>query len=152
MAAPIALAIDVKASPEALTKALTTGAGLASFWTADSQAEPQVGSLAVFGFGTTQLTMRVDELSAGERLTWTCLSDFPMAPYCWEGTTVTWVLTQSDHGDTHVLFLHGGWPQALPQAEVASPAFTWAMVLSALKAYAETGTAAPVFARPPVEA
>jgi hypothetical protein len=152
MAAPIALAIDVKASPDRIAEALTSGVGLASFWTTDSQAEPQIGSLAVFGFGATQLTMRVDELIAGGRLRWTCLSDFPMAPFCWEGTTVTWEWKTDERGDTHVLFLHGGWPEALPQAEVGATAFIWATVLRALKAYAETGKAEPVFGRRPVGA
>lgn len=146
MAAPITLATAISAPAETISEAISTAAGLASFWTTDSKAEPKVGSVAVFGFGAARLEMRVDEVSPGRRIAWTCLSDFPMSPFCWEGTTVSWDVNADDHGETRVLLQHGSWPDTLPQAELASTAFTWALILRALKAYAETGTPQPVFA------
>ena len=145
MTALIALAVTVNAPPGRITDALSTGEGLASFWTADSHAEPQPGSVARFGFGGPQLEMRVDQLDPGRRVTWTCLSDFPMPPGHWRGTTVTWDLTRDDGGGAGVLLQHGNWPDRLTQAELASTAYTWSLVLTALKGYAETGNPQPVF-------
>lgn len=80
MAASIALAVSVNAPPDRITDALSTAGGLASLWTTDSRAEPRPGSVACFGFGGVQLQMRVDQLTIGHRVAWTCLSDFPMPP------------------------------------------------------------------------
>jgi len=145
MAALIALAVSVNAPPERITDALSTTEGLASFWTTDSHAEPHTGSVARFGFGGPDLQMRIERLDPGRRIAWTCLTDFPMPPGQWEGTTVTWDLTQSGNGDVSVLLQHGNWPAAITQAELAATAYTWAQVLTALKGYAETGTPQPVF-------
>ena len=145
MAAPITLATGISAEPQAVFEALSTSTGLASFWTRDSKAEPEVGSVAVFGFGPTRLEMRIDDLTPGRRVAWTCLSDFPMEPHYWQGTTVSWELVADGQGGARLLLQHGNWPEALPQADVASTAFAWALVLRALKSFAETGSAQPVF-------
>jgi len=123
MAAPIALAVSVNAPAERITDALATTEGLASFWTTDSRAEPRIGSVARFGFGGPELQMRIDQLDPGRRIAWTCLTDFPMPP--------------------------GHWPAPITQAELAATAYTWALVLTALRGYAETGTPQPVFTTAP---
>jgi len=137
MAAPIALAVSVNAPADRITDALSTSEGLASFWTTDSHAEPHTGSVARFGFGGPELQMRIDRLD-----------DFPMPPGHWAETTVTWDLTQSGDG-AEVLLQHGNWPAPIEQAELAATAYTWALILTALKGYAETGTPQPVFAATP---
>jgi len=149
MAARIALAVSVNAPAERITDALATTEGLASFWTTDSRAEPRIGSVARFGFGGPELQMRIDQLDPGRRIAWTCLTDFPMPPGHWMGTTVTWDLTQSGNGDVNVLLQHGNWPAPITQAELAATAYTWALVLTALRGYAETGTPQPVFTTAP---
>jgi uncharacterized protein YndB with AHSA1/START domain len=146
MAAPIALAVSINAPADIVSAALSTSTGLASFWTTDSEAEPKVGSVSLFGFGHASLQMRVDELDPGRHIAWTCLSDFPMPPGHWEGPTVTWDLSRNENGQITVLLQHGAWPDALSQADLAASAYTWALILQALKAYAETGKAGPVFA------
>ena len=149
MTASIALAVRVNAPPNRVTGALSTTNGLASFWTSDSRAKPQPGSIARFGFGGPELQMRVDQLDPDRRIAWTCLSDFPMPPRHWEGTTVTWDLTATGNGEVDVLLQHGSWPDGIAQAELAATAYTWARVLTALKGYAETGTPQPVFTPAP---
>jgi len=148
MAAPIALAVTVHAPAGRISDALSTAKGLASFWTADSRAEPQPGSVARLGFGGPELQMRVDQLDPGRRVAWTCLHDFPMPPERWAGTTVTWDLTEADAG-VDVLLQHGNWPAPIAQAELAATAYMWALILTALKGYAETGQPQPVFAPGP---
>ena len=152
MAAPITLATSISATPDKVFQALSTSAGLAAFWTPDSKADPQIGSVAVFGFGPTKLEMRVDELNPSRRVTWTCMSDFSMEPHCWRGTTVSWELAEEDNGQTSILLEHGNWPDTLAQQKVASTACNWALILRALKVYAETGKAEPVFGLRPVGA
>ena len=148
MAAPIALAVSVNAPADRITDALSASEGLASFWATDSDAEPRTGSIARFGFGGPELQMRIDQLDPGRRIAWTCLNDFPMPPGHWAGTTVTWDLTQSGDG-AEVLLQHGNWPATIEQAELAATAYTWALVLTALKGYAETGMPQPLFAATP---
>src|SRR5262245_34494366 len=148
MAVPIALAVSINALPDRITDAISTAEGLASFWTADSRAEPQTGSVARLGFGGPELQMRVDQLTTGRRIAWTCLNDFPMPPGRWAGTTVTWDLTNGDSG-VDVLLQHDNWPAGIAQAELAGTAYTWALVLTALKGYAETGKPQPVFTPAP---
>ena len=148
MTAPIALAVSVNAPPDRITDALSTADGLASFWTTDSHAEPHARSVARFGFGGPELQMRVDHLEAGRRIAWTCLNDFPMPPRRWAGTTVTWDLTR-DGGGVEVLLQHDNWPDGIAPAELAGTAYTWALVLTALKGYAETGEPQPVFTPAP---
>jgi len=144
--APIALAVGVDAPPDRITGALSTAEGLAAFWTTDSRAEPHTGSVARLGFGGPELQLRVDQITPGRRVAWTCLNDFPMPPRHWHGTTVTWDLTGNDAGKVVVLLQHAGWPAGLAQADLAATAYTWALVLTALKGYAETGEPQPVFA------
>jgi uncharacterized protein YndB with AHSA1/START domain len=148
MAAQIALAVCVNAPPDHITEALSTTDGLASFWTTDSHAEPHAGSVARFGFGGPELQLRIDQLDPGRRIAWTCLSDFPMPPGHWAGTTVTWDLTPSGNG-AEVQLQHGNWAANITQADLAATAYTWAQVLAALKGYAETSTPQPVFTATP---
>jgi len=149
MAASIALAVSVNAPPDRITDALSTAEGLASFWTTDSRAEPRPGSFACFGFGGVQLQMRVDQLTTGHGVAWTCRSDFPMPPGRWADTTVTWDLTATEAGGVDVLLQHDNWSADIAQAELAGTAYTWARVLTALKGYAETGTPQAVFTPTP---
>lgn len=146
MAAAIALSTLVDASPEQLFAALTESAGLASFWTSDSEAEPVVGSIARFGFPSgSRVELRIDALDSGRRVEWTLLNDVLKGPH-WTGTTVTWDLRNTDSRSTEVLFQQRNWPAEMSQADLAGLTYAWAQILRALKAYVETGTAQPHFA------
>jgi uncharacterized protein YndB with AHSA1/START domain len=135
-------AVDIAADPQTVFKAVSTGEGLAGFWTSDSRAEPRVGSEARFGFkgAPVSLRMRVDELQPGVRAAWTTLGDFPH----WEGSKVAWELSSNAEGPgTHLLFRHTGLSGAQPEHDYASVNYTWGLVVGALKAYAETGKPQP---------
>lgn len=133
--------VDVAADAATVFEALTTSRGLAGFWTPGSTAEPEVGSLAVFAFtgSPVDLKLRVDALDPGSRVAWTCEGDFPR----WEGTTITWDLSEAPEGGTRVLFRHAGWAEDYPDDEYGSVNFVWGTVVAALKAYAESGTPKP---------
>ena len=146
MACTIAVSTLVGASREKVFEALTESAGLASFWTSDSQAEPVVGSVTRLRFPTgTRLELRVDALDPGHRVVWTPLTTIARPPR-WTGTTVTWELKQAENGATEVVVEHGNWPDDLPQTALAQLTFLWAQVLRTLKAYVETAMPQPIFA------
>jgi len=142
MTGPMLHTVDVASDPQTIYEAITTKAGEAAFWTSDCDIEPVVGSTARFGFqeAPVDLRMRIDELSAAERVRWSCLGDFPH----WAGTTVTWTLSSASSGDgTAVAFSHAGWAADYPESEYARVNYTWGRIVGALKAYVETGTPAP---------
>lgn len=141
----IALATHVGASAKTLFKALTESAGLASFWTTDSEAQPVAGSVARFGFPSgSKIELRVDELDPGRRVAWTLLNDVLRGPR-WTRTTVRWDLTPIADRLTLVVFHQDGWPQETAQPELAGLTYNWARILQALKGYAETGRPQPHF-------
>ena len=67
--------IPINAAPEKVYEAIATQEGLRGWWTGDSAAEPRVGSVAEFGFYNRQFLflMRIDELTPGKRVVWSCL-------------------------------------------------------------------------------
>jgi uncharacterized protein YndB with AHSA1/START domain len=142
MAAPLMHSVTIDAKPEEIYRAISTGEGLASFWTRDSQAEPKVGSIARFGFGGPELEMKVEELAPGKLVRWSTHAGFPG----WDGTMITWEIVPSPNGGQEVRFSHVGWPAEMPQAELASVNYTWGRIAGRLKKYAETGKPAPFFA------
>ena len=142
MAAPLVHQVNVKATPDAIYKAVSTAQGLQGFWTSDSEAEANVGSIATFGFGGPTQRMRIDELKPGKRVKWTALADFPN----WDGTTVTWEISSAENGETGVLFRHADWPEKVSQDDLGSINYTWGLIVERLKEYAETGKPNPLFA------
>ncbi|TMD35159.1 MAG: SRPBCC domain-containing protein [Chloroflexi bacterium] len=141
MAGPLMHSVQIDADADKIYEALSTSKGLASFWTADSHAEPKVGTTARFGFHGPVLEMRVDELEPGKRVRWSTEDGFPE----WKGTTVTWDIKPAKDGGQEVVFNHDGWPEAVPAAELASVNYSWGRVVGRLKKYAETGKPAPYF-------
>ncbi len=88
--------ITIDAAPDRVFDALTVSESLQSWWTRDSHATTEIGSVAVFKFiqGTIVFRMRVEELVPGERVAWLCQGD----PQEWEGTQLTWELESTESG------------------------------------------------------
>lgn len=142
MAGPLMHMVLIDADANKIYEAISTGKGLASFWTRDSHAEPNVGSVAKFGFGGPTLEVKVDELKPGKLVRWSSPSGFPG----WEHTTVTWEIKPAKEGGHEVHFSHEGWPAEVPPADLASVNYTWGRIVGRLKKYAETGKPVPYFA------
>jgi uncharacterized protein YndB with AHSA1/START domain len=138
--------LTIAAAPDAIYAAVTTQAGLASWWTADCTAEPVVDSQATFGFDghSVVFTMRVDLLEPPELVHWECVG----GPDEWVGTKIAFRIEGVDadddgknDGSSIVRFWHGGWEfedGLLPRCS-----FEWAMYLDSLRRYVETGTGSP---------
>ena len=141
MAGPLMHTVSIDADANKIYEALSTTKGLASFWTADSHAEPKVGTVARFGFHGPVQEMKVDALEPGKRVRWSTHGGFPE----WNGTTVTWEIKAAKDGGHEVTFNHEGWPDELPAKDLESVNYTWGRVVGRLKKYAETGKPAPFF-------
>jgi uncharacterized protein YndB with AHSA1/START domain len=141
MAGPLMHTVTIEGDPGKIYEAISTGKGLASFWTRDSHAEPKVGSTAKFGFGGPTLELKVAELKPGKLVRWSDVGGFPG----WEGTTITWEIVNAHDDHQEVRFSHVGWPESLPPSELASVNYTWGRIVGRLKKHVETGQSVPFF-------
>jgi len=131
--------IRISAPASKAYEALTRQAGYRGWWNTVARVAESVGGEAQLRFdkGGTPVHMRfrIDEMSANERVRWTCVAhDHPD----WVGTSLTWRLT--DAGGAVVVALdHGDWRQDAPDAVAQG----WKHFMGSLKAYVETGTGQP---------
>lgn len=141
MHGPVLHAVEIQGARRAVYDALTTQAGQAAFWTSDVDLEGVIGSIARFGFPSApvDLRMRIEAMEPEHLVRWACLGDFPS----WEGTEVSWDLSDGPTGGVMVRFRHAGWPDDYPDIEFAKVNYTWGRIVGALQAYVETGTPQP---------
>lgn len=138
--------LTIAAEPQAVYDAVTTQAGLASWWTTDVTATQAVDTEATFGFAahSVVLTMRVDLLEPPELVHWECVA----GPDEWVDTKVAFRIEGIDtdddgspDGGTRVRFWHGEWEY--DDGLLPSASFEWAMHLDSLRRFLETGTGSP---------
>lgn len=141
MSRDIVLTVDADAGKQEVYEAVTTRAGLAGFWTPDVTATAEVGASLRFGFepAPVDLEMTVEDLQPGAHVVWSCPGPWPY----WTGTEVEWRFEDGPEGGTRVVLLHTGWDDDYDDGEFGAVAYTWALVLRALKGYVETGTPQP---------
>lgn len=127
----------IKAPAEKVYEALTTQEGLAGWWTPETTAKPEVGSVSRFAFGPDYFKLiRVEEITPYSKVKWQCIKGFED----WIGTTLTFELEPHAKG-TVLLFHHDGWAAYTP--EFASCSFDWALFFRSLKFLCETGKGFP---------
>lgn len=132
------IVIDAKA--DEVTQALTTQDGLRSWWTADSTAEPTVGSTAEFGFDNRQIVfrMKVEQIDPGQKVVWFCIG----GPDQWVGTRVTWFVNE-ENGTTRLRFAHSDWKSIDGVYAICNT--TWGHLMVVLKQYLEGENPGPYF-------
>jgi uncharacterized protein YndB with AHSA1/START domain len=136
----ILMQFDVAAPPEEVYRALTTQAGVTSWWSTRSEVPGEVGGVVKVAFPDAPFTwdLRVDDAEPGSRLAWHCVG----GPPPWIGTDIVFQLAPGADGQgTRVLFDHVGWADADAMYRIVT--YGWGQVLSHLKAYAETGKPTP---------
>jgi len=127
----------IEAPVEKVYGALTTQKGLAGWWTPDTVAKPEIGSVARFAFGPSYFKeMEITELKPYSSVKWLCLKAYEE----WVGTTITFELEPHRKGST-LSFHHDGW--AAYTSEFAGCSFDWALFLRSLKLLCETGKGIP---------
>jgi uncharacterized protein YndB with AHSA1/START domain len=149
----------IASEPQSVYAALTTQAGLSSWWTPDVKATPQEESTARFGFKPPYVKeMKIVDLEAGRRVEWRCVEGVDE----WKGTTLSFELEGGDKesllrahpemGDqasqlagakttTLLTFGHDNWREYTPM--FAECSFTWGQFLRSLKLLCETGKGRP---------
>jgi uncharacterized protein YndB with AHSA1/START domain len=132
--------IGITASPDDVSKALTTIDGLAGWWTEDTKGDTEVGGVLQFRFanapGGGGFDMKVLDSKPGTLVRWEVVD----GPEEWIGTHVSFDLSQADDF-TIVLFKHEGWKESVEFMYHCST--KWATFLMSLKQYTETGKGDP---------
>jgi uncharacterized protein YndB with AHSA1/START domain len=124
--------IAIEATPQQVYAALTTQAGLTSWWTIDSHVEQTVGRKAEFGFNRRGAVYRmtITTLEPGKRVVWSCQGDNAE----WAGTTLTWSIAPQGSGSV-LRFTHGGWKRASDFFAMCNS--TWGELMYRLQGYLE---------------
>lgn len=127
----------IKAPVEKVYEAVTTQKGLAAWWTPETIAKPEVGSISRFAFGDGYFKeMKVEELKPYSRVKWRCIKGYED----WIDTTITFDL--EPHAKGAILFFHhDGWKDYSNGFDSCS--FDWALFLRSLKFLCESGKGAP---------
>lgn len=132
--------VPIDSEPGAIYGALTEQVGLSSWWTDDVQAEPREGSQSTFRFegGMVVMRMEVDQLKPPKRVAWKVLDP---APPEWDGTMITFDISENEQGGSNLMFGHRGWEST----DGSFPAinYNWAYYLTSLKDYLEKGEGFP---------
>lgn len=127
----------IQAPAEKVYEALTTQKGLAGWWTPETKAKPEPGTIARFDFGPDYFKeMEILELRPYSHVKWLCLK----AQEEWIGTTLSFVLEPHARG-TVLNFRHDGWKEYTPEFSACS--FAWALFFRSLRSLCETGKGFP---------
>ena len=127
----------IEAPVEKVYQALTTQEGLAGWWTPDTLAKPEVGSILRFAFGPDYFKeMKVEELKPYSKVKWLCIKAYEE----WVGTTLTFELEPHRKGCI-LFFHHDGWKNYT--SEFASCSYDWALFFRSLKFLCETSKGFP---------
>jgi uncharacterized protein YndB with AHSA1/START domain len=134
--------VGIKASSEAIYKALTEQDGIQSWWSEHSKAEPTVDAVNEVSFygGMVVFMIRNASLTAGKEVVWAVEGGAPP----WVGTDITWTMSPGEgpaEGQTILDFAHRGLD--LPEGPFASINYTWGWYLTSLKFYLEKGEGMP---------
>ena len=135
--------LGIKASPDAVYKALTEREGLAAWWTNDTQGESKVGQALQFRFADSHgaemgsFDMKVLDLEPAKRVQWQVVG----GPDEWVGTRISFDLKQEDDY-VIVLFKHQGRKEPVEFMHHCSTKWATFLTLS-LKPLLESGRGTP---------
>jgi uncharacterized protein YndB with AHSA1/START domain len=131
----------IAADQKTVYDAITTRAGLASWWTTRVEVPETVGGVVKASFPDMPMTwdLEILELIEPTRVVWRAIA----GPPHWAGTTIVFELSQGEDGGSVLRFDHLGFSEVNDMFRIVTVG--WAQVLGHLKVYAETGTPTPFF-------
>ena len=129
--------VGIKASPNAVYKALTDTDRLSKWWTSDTRGTSEVGKPLEFWFGTFCQELEVTALEPQELVRW---KGTEKGIDEWVGTEITFRLKPDDK-QIHVHFTHSNWGADTDFLGHCST--KWAVFLLSLKDLLETGKGRP---------
>jgi uncharacterized protein YndB with AHSA1/START domain len=117
--------------------AITTQKGLASWWTTETIAIPEVNSIATFKFQPDYYNeMKVTKLVENKRIEWLCITGDPQ----WVGTKLIFSIEPSNES-INLRFSHVDWKESTDFYAVCN--YHWGLYMKSLKTYIETGIGTP---------
>jgi hypothetical protein len=133
--------VGLKASVDAVYKALATREGVAGWWTSNTEGESKVGGMLKFLFfaGGKEIgcfDIKVLVLHPDKSVLWQVVD----GPAEWIATKISFELKQ-DGDYSIVLFKHQDWKEPVEFMHHCST--KWAIFLMSLKSLVETGKGAP---------
>jgi len=139
--------LEIDVAPEKVYEAITTQAGIAGWWTADSRVEEAEGGRIELGFGEGSMAMEILNLSPLSHVRWRCVEQNTACdpsltkPDEWVGTALIFRLTALGENRTRLHFVNDG---LTPQCECYDHCQKgWEHFLASLKAYCQTGVGTP---------
>ncbi len=129
--------LEINSDPSEVYKNLVSQEGLSAWWTPDTNAKPEVGSVLRFGFGPSYFKeMKVSLLEPEKKVVWKCIT----ATEEWIGTEIIFEL-QTGGDKTILSFSHNNWDAQSSMFSQCS--YDWAMFLRSLKELSESGKGSP---------
>jgi len=132
---------DMDAETRTVWNALTTQAGLASWWTTEVSApEPRIGSIIRFAFvpGDFNPEMQITKLEPPTSLEWKCVGGH--AP--WADNTFRFEQVRLDRDRTRLRFWQD-YATELDDDAYGTYSFNWGYYLESLRLYCDTGQGKP---------
>jgi uncharacterized protein YndB with AHSA1/START domain len=131
-------AVQIHVPPSVVFHALTTGTGLAGWWTKRVTVEEEVGGVIRFTFaGDFNPQMKQVILDPDRKAVWQCVGGHAN----WMDNTFTFSLTERN-GETMLLFSQD-YARELTDEVYGIYNFNWGYYLNSLKRFCETGTGVP---------
>jgi uncharacterized protein YndB with AHSA1/START domain len=149
----------IEAPTEKVYRAITTQEGLSAWWTAGTNAKPELNSVARFPFGPDYFKeMKITELKPSRLVKWTCLTGEGE----WVGTHLSFELIEGNKQSllnsrpemqgqieqqknfdkaTLLIFHHDDWKEYTPM--FAECSYTWGQFMRSIKLLCETGKGRP---------
>lgn len=138
--------IEINAPAARIYDALTSQQGLSGWWTPAVIAEPKVGAICEFTFGTlTTLKFRVDALVPNRSISWSCVQ----VPEDWENTIVSFEIVDDEDGVV-LRFMHSGFQST--ERSFGRTSYSWAQYLRSIKVLLEAGQGEPFGSTPSMAA
>ena len=133
--------LNIKTEPALVFNSLTSQKGLSSWWTTETKAVDEVGTVIDFSFGDEYFVqMQIERLVPDELVSWKCITGDKE----WINTQIRFELSKSENG-TSLRFYHSKWAEATDF--FASCNYNWGWYLTSLKEYCETGKGKPFQSR-----
>ncbi len=134
--------IEIKASPEAIFKAITEQEGISKWWSEHTKAEPKEGFVNEVSFygGMAVFMLRNKTLESNKKLVWVVDG----GPPPWVNTEVSFDISLGEgpsEGMSVIDFAHRG--LELPEPAFGSVNYNWGYYLTSLKYYLENGEGMP---------
>lgn len=130
--------VHIHAAPHEVYRALTTVAGVTSWWTTEAKLEPGEGGVIEFTFvGDFHPRMKQTKLEEPAFVEWLCIAGHSN----WQDNRFTFSL-RDQHGETSLQFVQE-YAQELDNDTYGTYNFNWGYYLNSLKQFCEEGIGTP---------